>query len=346
MVMPEETAGPRTAPELLAWSRSRVDPPLRAAVDTLPASTRLIAGHHYGWWDEHGNPVHGNAGKAIRPALALLSAEAAGGRPGAADPAAVAVELIHSFSLLHDDVMDADVTRRHRPTSWTVFGIGAAILAGDALLTLAFDVLAAAGGPAVRDGMKGLSAAVQDLVEGQCADIGFESRGDVQLPECLTMAERKTGALLGCACGLGALFGGASPALAARLRAFGERLGLAFQLVDDLLGIWGDPGVTGKPVYSDLRRAKKSVPVVITLTSGSPAGDELVGLYGLDRPLSDSELAHAAKLIEVAGGRDWCRAKADELLTEALHELAAAEPAQPAGAGLTALARMVTRRDH
>jgi geranylgeranyl diphosphate synthase type I len=305
---------------------------------------RLIAGHHFGWWDERGEPIDASAGKAIRPTLALLAAEAVGASPATAVPAAAAVELVHSFSLLHDDVMDGDRIRRHRPTTWVAFGVGAAILGGDALLALAFDVLAASEHPAATEGMQRLSAAVQDLVDGQSEDIAFETRADVDLPECLSMAEGKTGVLLGCACGLGALFGG-RPDLAVHLRAFGDRLGLAFQLVDDLLGIWGDPEATGKAVYADLRQRKKSLPVVAALTSGTAAGHELAALYHRDAPLSDGELVHVAELIELAGGRRWCEQKADDLLAEALHHLRSAAPAQPPAAELHALARLVTDRD-
>jgi geranylgeranyl diphosphate synthase type I len=345
MTTTDESRAARTATEVLAWSRGTVDPALRAAVDTLPSSMRLIAGHHYGWWDERGQPVDAAGGKAIRPTLCLLAAEAMGAEPAVAVPAAVAVELVHSFSLLHDDVMDGDRTRRHRPTTWAAFGVGAAILGGDALLTLAFDVLAGSEHPAMKDAMQRLSAAVHHLVDGQSADMAFETRADVDLPECLSMAEGKTGALLGCASALGALYGG-RPDQAARLGGFGARLGLAFQLVDDLLGIWGDPDVTGKAVHADLRQRKKSLPVVAALTSGTPAGDELAALYHRETPLSDSELVHAAGLIELAGGRTWCRQKAGDLLSEAFAQLRAAGPGDRPAAELQALAHLVTRRDH
>jgi geranylgeranyl diphosphate synthase type I len=259
--------------------------------------------------------------------------------------AAVAVELVHNFSLLHDDVMDGDSTRRHRPTAWRVFGSGAAILAGDALLTLAFEVLAGCGHVAAPDGLRMLSAAVQDLVEGQSADVMFERRTDVEMSECRRMAEHKTGALLGCACALGALFGGGDLERVQRLRYFGADLGLAFQHVDDLLGIWGDPAMTGKPVYSDLCSRKKSLPVVAALTSGTLAGDELTALYHGERPLSDIELAHAAELIDIAGGRAWSRAEAARLLARALRHLSSAGVAARPAAALVALARLVTHRD-
>jgi geranylgeranyl diphosphate synthase type I len=342
----EEMTRGRSAREVLTWSRNMIDPALRAAVDALPASMRGIAGYHFGWSNKHGRPAEADGGKAIRPMLVLLSAEAAGGIPALAVPAAVAVELVHNFSLLHDDVMDGDVTRRHRPTAWSVFGLNAAILAGDALLTLAFDVLAASGHPAAQEGMRMLSAAVLDLVDGQSADLAFEERADVGLPECLSMTEGKTGALLGCACALGALFGGSHPEQIEHLRSFGEHLGLAFQHVDDLLGIWGDPAVTGKPVYSDLHNRKKSLPVVAALTSGTPAGRELATLYHRGKPLSGTDLIHAAELVDIAGARTWSQAQADDLLAQALRQLRSAGLTARAAAELGALARLAIRRDH
>ncbi|MGH3669255.1 MAG: family 2 encapsulin nanocompartment cargo protein polyprenyl transferase [Pseudonocardiaceae bacterium] len=335
----------RSAPEVLAWSRGVVEPALRSAVDALPPAMLHIAGYHFGWWDEHGHPVQVNGGKAIRPALALLSAQAVGGTTAAALPAAVAVELVHNHSLLHDDVMDADLTRRHRRTAWSVFGVNAAILAGNALLVLALDVLAASGHPAATDGIRMVTAAEQELLEGQSADLSFEQRANVELAECVRMAEGKTAALLGCACAVGAAFGDGHREQVSRLRGFGVHLGLAFQHVDDLLGIWGDPAVTGKPVHSDLRSQKKSLPVVAALTSEDPGGRELAGLYHRDEPLSETDLAHAAQLIDVAGGRAWSQNQADGLLVQAIRELHAASPAPRAAAELGTLARLATHRD-
>jgi len=331
--------------ETLAWSRAVVNPALREAVDTLPTSMRRIAGYHLGWWDQLGARSAAPSGKALRPTLVLLSAAAVGGSPREALPAGVAVELVHNFSLLHDDVMDGDLTRRHRPTAWSLFGIGPAILAGDSLLTLALDVLASSGHPSAGPGLRMISAAVQELVDGQCADMDFEQRTTVDLAECEGMAAGKTAALMGCAAALGGLFGGAPPEHVERLRLFGEQLGLAFQHVDDLLGIWGDPAVTGKPVFSDLRNRKKSLPVVAALTSGGAAGEELAHLYRRTAQLTDDELTHAAKLIDDAGGRAWSQAQADGLLTHALARLDELAPS-PAATELADLARLVTRRDN
>jgi geranylgeranyl diphosphate synthase type I len=343
----------RPAREVLAWNRMTVEPALRAAINTLPSSMLRIAGYHFGWWNEHGHPHElpekspekAAGGEAIRLTLVLLSAEAVGGVPTVAVPAAAAVELVHNFSLRHDDVMDGDLTRRHRRTAWNVFGINSVILAGDALLTLALDVLATCEHPAATDGTRMLSATVQDL-EGQSADLDLEQHAEVELGECLSMAEKKTGALMGCACAVGASFGTGSLEQIERLRRFGVHLGVAFQHVDDLLGIWEDPAVTGKPVYSDLGSRKKSLPVVAALTSDTPAGRELAALYHREKSLSDAKLGHAAELIELAGGRAWSQAQVDDLRAQAMRQLKPVNPTARAVAELGVLVRLATHRDH
>ena len=332
----------RPLADVLAWSKGLVDPALRAAAERLPETMRRIAAYHFGWQDAHGRPAATDGGKALRPALVLLSAEAAGGEAADAVPAAVAVELVHNFSLLHDDVMDGDTTRRHRATAWTVFGTGPAVLAGDALLSLAFEVLAPSGAA----NAKVLSAATLALLEGQAEDLDFEQRDDVTPGECVRMAEGKTAALLGASCTLGAACGPSGLSGSDRFGAFGRAVGLAFQHIDDLLGIWGDPAVTGKPVYSDLQNRKKSLPVVTALCSGTPAGADLATLYARLEPLAETDLARAAALVEAAGGRQWSQAQADALLAKALRDLAAAAPPSRATAELAALARLITTRTH
>jgi geranylgeranyl diphosphate synthase, type I len=337
----EMEAGTGVAAELAA-ARELITPGLTGAADRLDPALRRVVGFHFGWCDERGRPADGDPGKAVRPALVSLSARAMGGTAEAAAPAAVAVELAHNFTLLHDDVMDADRTRRHRPTAWALFGVPAAILAGDALLALAIDVLAA-GGPAT-EGMRPLAAAVARVLGGQAEDVAFERRSDVGLAECLDMAAAKTGALMGCSCELGALSAGAEPTRVAALREFGEHVGLAFQLVDDLLGIWGEPSVTGKPVRSDLRARKKSLPVVAALGAGTGAAARLATLYDQDAPLTEPELREAAELVAAAGGRDWARRRAAEELDAALSRLTAADPQPAAGALLADLARLLGER--
>jgi geranylgeranyl diphosphate synthase type I len=333
------------ASELLAWSRAAIDSALRAAVAQLPASMRRIAGYHFGWWDGAGTPTDGSAGKAVRPALVLLSARAVGGDADAAIPAAVAVELVHNFSLLHDDVMDHDRVRRHRATAWTVFGVADAILAGDALLALAAQCLAEAGQASCASGVRMLSRCVAELCHGQSLDISFEQRDRIEMDECLAMSAAKTGALLGCACSLGALAGGATATQVGLLGDFGRRLGLALQLVDDLLGIWGDQLVTGKQVYSDLMSRKKSLVVTAAMNSGTEPGQMLAELYQRPEPFEPGELPHLARLIEKAGAREWAQGQAAREITAAAESLAAANCEPEGTAALREVARLLATRD-
>ncbi|MEU8460189.1 family 2 encapsulin nanocompartment cargo protein polyprenyl transferase [Streptomyces sp. NPDC029003] len=336
------------AAALLERTRRTVDPELRRTVESLPGSMRRVAMYHFGWQDEDGRPAAGSAGKAIRPALVLASAQALGG-PRAGDPqaraavrAAVAVELAHNFTLLHDDVIDNDTRRRGRPTAWTVFGTADAIITGDAMMALALRLFAEEPHPAAAAASARLTACVIELCAGQQADCAFERRQDVSLDECLTMATAKTGALLGCACALGALYAGAGPEEVDAMDAFGREAGLAFQLIDDLIGIWGDPGHTGKPAGADLIARKKSLPVVAALTSGTGAGEELAALYA--GPMEGDDVRVAARAVERAGGRDWAQAHAADRMGRAVQELSRAVPDLAAAGGLLALAEFVTRR--
>ncbi|MTD59157.1 polyprenyl synthetase family protein [Amycolatopsis pithecellobii] len=320
----------RTAEEILAWGKETTEPELRAAVERLPSSMRPIAQHHFGWADGAGS------GKLLRPTLVLLGAKATGAPLESALPAAVAVELVHNFSLVHDDVMDGDSTRRHRATVWREFGSSAAILAGDALLSLAAKLLS--GQP---ETTHVLMAAVLELIEGQSADLAFERRAEVSVDECRAMAAGKTGALLGAACALGVVAGGGSGNQQRQLRRFGQEVGLAFQLVDDLLGIWGESAVTGKPVFSDLRNRKKSLPVVAALASGTEAGRELAARFGAE----PANVAREAELVELAGGRAWARDQAGRHLEQARSHLEAARVEPRAQAELETLARFIVGRD-
>lgn len=331
---------------ILQRVRESVDPELRSALESLPGSLRRVALYHFGWEHADGTPAAGNAGKAIRPALVLTAATALGGdrARAAAVRAAVAVELVHNFTLLHDDVMDRDTTRRHRPTAWTVFGDAAAILAGDALQALALRLLAEDPHPAAGAAAARLADCVVELCEGQHEDTAMEALdpGEVTLDQVLVMAEAKTGALLGCACALGALYAGASGEEVGAMDAFGREAGLAFQLIDDVIGIWGDPSRTGKPAGADLAARKKSLPVVAALTSGTAAASELAALYAA--PYDEGDLVRTALAVEEAGGRDWAQVQAADRMGRAMGQLARAVPDPEAAGGLLSLAEFVTRR--
>jgi geranylgeranyl diphosphate synthase type I len=292
-------------------------------VARLDPTSAAQSAYHLGWTDRDGNPSQGG-GKALRPALALLAAQACGAEAAVAVPGGMAVELVHNFSLLHDDLIDGDTERRHRPTVWAVWGAPSAVLAGDAMLALAQEVLLEAPAPDAPAAALLLTRTVRELVGGQVADVAFAERDDVGVEECLAMAHGKTGTLLGASTEVGAVLAGAPEPARAALRTFGEQLGLAFQLVDDLLGIWGDPSVTGKPVLADLRERKKSLPVTWAVVNGGDAGRDLAAWLARPEDGSDGPdeltLRRGAALVEAGGGRAWAG-------DEARRRLAAAETA-------------------
>ncbi|MER6106155.1 polyprenyl synthetase family protein [Streptomyces sp. NPDC001832] len=326
-----------TASQILARCRDLVRPALTQAVQRLHPWHTEMAAFSLGWDTADGSPVTGSQGKGVRQALTLLSAEAAGAPAQDAVVGAVAVELIHVFSLLHDDIMDGDETRRQRATVWKMYGTGPAILAGDALFALAVQTLAEAPGVHSAAAVRYLAGTLTDLVRGQAEDLLFESRPwtgpeAVQRHEYRWMAEHKTGTLLGCAAGLGAVLAGAPATTVDALAKAGRHLGVAFQAVDDLLGIWGDPRVTGKPVHSDLRRLKKTYPVLAALDADHPAARRLAMLLGPGDPLDATTARRAADLVEEAGGRSATLAEAHQQLESARRSLDGA-PLAPAALG-------------
>jgi len=336
-----------TMPAGVAAARDLVGPAIAGWLERLSPDVRIVAAYHLGFVDADGAPSgDGQGGKALRPALALLSARAAGAPPERGVAAAAAVEFVHNFSLLHDDIMDGDTERRHRPTAWTVFGVGSAILAGDALLCLAQDILLTDPAPQAVWAARCLSASVHRLIAGQGADLAFERREDVTLDECLQMAGDKTAALMACACSIGAIGAGAPAELAMSLAGFGAHAGLAFQLTDDLLGIWGAPEVTGKPVRADLRARKKSLPVVAALSQDGAAARDLARMLARTDALDEDDLLRAAGLVEAAGGREWAESESDAQLAAATKCLAETDMPDDVRAEFAAIADFITVRQN
>ena len=278
MTMNPDTASPGFNLDIDAC----IDRPMRDALAALDGQAPLLAGmarYHLGYVGPDLLPIDPSGidrGKRIRPAVALLAAGAAGGDPLAAAPVGAALELLHNFTLIHDDVQDESPARRHRPTVWSLWGIGQAINAGDALF-------AAAHLPFYRLPGEGVSAELTlrlleafdrmtiAIVEGQTLDLGFEARADILPADYLGMIAGKTAAIVRYAAWAGALLGGASDAAAERWADFGLALGLGFQIRDDLLGIWGDPGETGKAAADDIRRRKQSLPILLLRQRSNPA---------------------------------------------------------------------------
>jgi geranylgeranyl diphosphate synthase type I len=338
----------RQTPDILATMKRLVDPALRSHVDGLHPALREICRFHFGWSDGAGS------GKALRPALAVLGARAvgaAGDEPAVLD-AACAVELIHNFSLLHDDIMDGDRTRHHRPTAWTVYGVDQALLAGSALHTLAFELLARRGASSA---LGALAESVQVLIAGQSDDLHLAARQDATVEQCLEMEAGKTASLLSASASLGAIAwygdadgharGSEAAAKTALLVEYGHHLGMAFQLVDDMLGIWGEQELTGKPVAADLRSRKRSAPVVAALTSGTREGERLAALLAAPGELPEEDVALAAKLVEESGGRAWTRERAQWHTGEALTRLDRLSPGPAAFGDLTEVTRFLLQRE-
>jgi geranylgeranyl diphosphate synthase, type I len=337
--------------DILARCCTLVEPALQVAVDRLHPWLQRMARFSFGWCDLEGTPKvgTGRSGKGVRQALAVLSAEAVGSSAKTALPGAVAVELVHAYSLIHDDIMDGDETRRHRVTLWKAYGTGPAVLTGDALFALAVETVVGTRSEHATAAMRYLATTLTDLACGQAQDIEFETRPwigaeAVSVDEYRAMADHKTGSLLSCATAIGAVLAGAPPPAVDPLLLAGHHLGRVFQAVDDLLGIWGDPLVTGKPVFSDLRRGKKSLPVLAAIGSDTSPGQHLGELLSSPNGVDENMLPQAARLIEEAGGRYFTRRESQRNLTLALQIISDAPISESAATELAIVARFLDGR--
>ena len=332
-------------PAALTRYRRALDDHLHSLVDR-PESGDLyrMLRYHLGWEDAQGRPAQ-STGKRLRPALCLLACEAAGGEAEGALPFASAVELVHNFSLVHDDVQDGDRLRHGRDTVWAVWGEPQAINAGDALLALAHVSLTEATDQSVAAASRLLNERTLEMVEGQVMDIAFEGQTDVSLDAYLAMISRKTGALFDAALALGAVAAGASPENVAALGRCGRQLGLAFQVRDDMLGIWGDVDRTGKPVAADIHRHKKTLPVVFALERAEADDlERLQRVYGAGEP-SAGDVSFVVGLLDSLGAQAYCQDEADRHRTAALAELAGAALNERAAGEMREVADFLLERD-
>jgi len=317
----------------------------QAIPDTAPDALYGMLRYHLGWVDTAFQPSADKAGKRLRPIFLLLACEAQGGDWQRALPAAAAIELLHNFTLIHDDIEDRDRTRRGRPTLWAVWGEAQAINAGDALFALAYRSLfnlQATNVPAktVLHAVNRYTDAILHITEGQHLDLSFEAESEIDEATYLTMIQGKTAALLGLACELGGILAGASEARLTALREFGVELGLAFQMQDDWLGLWGNPEQTGKPVGSDLRNRKKTLPIL----HGIAQSTAFQALVAGDAPLGDALVAEGLALLEATSSQEYTRAQALTHHQAALAALARSEGTGDAQTALYALAEQLVGR--
>jgi geranylgeranyl diphosphate synthase type I len=296
-------------PVILEKYRSEVDTELKAIVNERESPMYDMMRYHLGWTDKNGKPTQNNSGKALRPALCLFSCDAVGGNYHKALPVAAALELVHNFSLIHDDIQDDDKERRHRPTVWAIWGKPQAINAGTAMRILANSALVRLRGDGISPSKQLILGERLDevslkLIEGQYLDIGFENRFDIKVSDYLTMINGKTAALISGSMEIGAFIGTDDEAKVRNFAETGKYLGLAFQIRDDILGIWGKQAETGKPSGNDIRRRKKSYPVVFALENSSGAAKkELLAMYQ-NGGLTEADVNKAMAIFETAGARD------------------------------------------
>lgn len=302
--------------------------------------------YHMGWRDRELRPVNVSAGKQIRPVLLLLVCQAAGGDWRQAVPAAAAVELLHNFSLIHDDIEDASPTRRSRETLWQIWGVEQAINAGDAMFALAhlaLNRLYDRGVPAERvvRALRRFDETCVRLTQGQHADMDFEKRDQVRVADYIEMITGKTAVLLSLCAELGALVAGQDEATIAHYAQYGLDAGLAFQVIDDILGIWGDEMLIGKSASTDITTKKKTLPVLYGLEQSA----DLRQLYS-QKETDDAFVDQVVEFLNQAGARDFANTKATSYTQSALSNLEAAHPTGPAYIALNQLTDMLLKRDY
>lgn len=310
---------------------------VKANIPSGNAEIEHMLAYHLGWEGEGAG--YEAQGKRIRSVLSLLAAESTGGLWQNALPVAASVELIHNFSLVHDDIQDQSPLRRGRPTVWVKWGMPQAINVGDVLFTLAqIPLLDLPLEYAVRINRL-LQKTCLQLTEGQYLDMAFEKKNDLPLDAYWKMIGGKTAALLAFAVQAGSLIGGCDEAHALAYYNFGYNLGLAFQVQDDLLGIWGNASMIGKSTESDLVTGKKTLPVVYALTQSG----QFAHRWHAD-PIQPMDVPFLADLLEQEGARDFAQAHADRLTQIALSNLQQAEPGGSAGEALRELAYQLLDR--
>ncbi len=307
--------------------REAIEQELRSAVQAglfplqgspLYADLLNMLRYHLGWADARGEATAADAGKRLRPLICLLSCQAAGGDWHRALPAAAAIELVHNFSLIHDDIEDNSDERRGRRALWKIWGLAHGINSGDAMFVLARLALdrleRQVDSDTFADVHDAFDRATLALTQGQFLDLCFETREMVTEQDYLQMVRGKTGALLAATAAIGARVATADARLVEALGRYGENLGIAFQITDDILGIWGDPSVTGKSARSDILARKKSLPLLAG-AADDPTGEIRKALSG--PPISAAEAERIASMLDGVDARRYSEARAGDFAARA-----------------------------
>lgn len=311
---------------------------------------RSMVFHHFGWSSSEDQRLQAR-GKRIRPLITILVGNALGGKRDALVSAAVGLELLHNFTIVHDDIMDGSLERRHRPTVWSIWGAGQAINAGDGLFALgylsALDLRGQVVGSSGQVGLQVIAAMTEACLataEGQILDMSFEKRYDVSVEEYVVMVSNKSAALIACASLCGALISTENEAIAKAYTEFGRNLGIAFQIRDDFLGIWGSPDVTGKPSGIDILERKKSLPVIWGLNqSSASARQRLLEIYEKDN-LDALDIAQVQAILTEVGADIHTDQMATSYYEQSLNALSATGVENEWQAKLRTLARFLVER--
>ena len=292
-----------TLPAVFHRYKSGIGAAVRRSLDREGLPPYQMLRYSMGWSDADGNPRAATEGKALRPTLCLFACEATGGAAREALPAAVSLELIHNFSLIHDDIQDRDEMRHHRPTAWAVWGEPKALVAGNTLRVIADTSLwrLVDEGMAFDEALRAaglLTEAYLEMIEGQYLDLSYEGRPDIDMRDYLNMISKKTGALIRCALNLGALIGTRDRATVRAFRECGRSLGFVFQIRDDVLGIWGDEESTGKRVGADIRRKKNTLPVVYAMSRAQGRDKDILSDIYQGQTVGDGEVTIVLDIME------------------------------------------------
>lgn len=327
-----------------------LDARLKASIDDRGLFLYDMLRYHMGWVDDQGGPINSSSGKGLRSMMCLWACEAVGGNWEDALPAAAALELVHNFSLIHDDIQDGDKERRHRPTVWSLWGLPQGINAGDSMRGLATLALVDGGRCYPKEklvaALAGLENACLEMIEGQYLDISYEDRTETTTVEYLDMISRKTGALIECSFYLGALIGTDSPDVVQSFKQCGRELGLVFQIRDDVLGVWGKEESTGKPVASDIRRKKMCLPLVYALHESSGEDQKVVqSLFQADEP-SEKKVSEVLGVLDGLGAQGYCQSLAAEQRERALSRVESVEMSSSTRGELEELATFFLEREH
>ena len=336
--------------ELLMSYHAGVQTELKEIISDSSLPLYGMLRYHMGWQDEHGNLCSKESGKLVRSTLCLLSCHCVGGDALQILPAAVALELIHNFSLIHDDIVDVSYERHHRPTVWKLWGRAQALNAGDAMFTLAYLALLRLNKRSISEEkiiqvVKLLSQACIELIEGQYADIAYETRLHITIEDYLDMIQKKTASLIAASTCLGAYLGTEDEKIVSCLYQFGRELGLAYQIQDDILGIWGREQNTGKSAC-DISQKKKTMPVVYGLKKSRAEGKKRLEEFYLQESIQGKDIAEVVKILEQAGARDYAQNLTEGYYHRALAQLERTGLSIPKQAPLREIACSLLERDY